>query len=230
MFRTRALAIGLFALTASVALLVSSLASAPAAQAHGPVDQSSPGFPASSGAGIFDDAHPGNRFQEFTPSISPLTGVDLVVGRFNPTLCPADFTVKIRSGSTDGPILGETTLSDVTPEFFDPPSILHFDFSSVIPVVTGNVHYIESRTTTVCGGLHILNFGNPNTLTVVFQTFGASAPVGGIALDSGLQPLLATQPDERDAFVKADPRSAALAIAALTALGAAALYRRRRQA
>ena len=77
-----------FALAVALGLLVTSLASAPTAQAHGPVDQSSPGFPASNGAGAFDDFHSGNRFQEFTPSMSPLIGVDLVVGNFNPALAP----------------------------------------------------------------------------------------------------------------------------------------------
>ncbi len=231
MCRTRTRAIGLLALAASLALLVTSLA-APAAQAHGPIDQSSPGFPAGNGAGIFDDGHPGNRFQSFTPSISPLTGVDLVVGNFNPSFCPADFTVKIRSGSIDGPILGETTLSGVTPEFYDPPSILHFDFAPVIAVVTGDVHYIESRTTTTCGGLHILNFGNPNTLTVVFQTFGSPAPVGGFPLDSDLRPLpLDTSEPGSSTWAGAIAIAAGLAaLASVVALGSAAWYARRRGA
>jgi len=216
-----------FALAVVLGLLVTSLASAPAARAHGPVDQSSPGFPAGNGAGIFDDGHPGNRFQAFTPSISPLTGVDLVVGKFNSSFCPADFTVKLRSGSTDGPILGETTLTGVTKEFFDPPSILHFDFAAVIPVVTGDIHYIESRTTTVHGGLHILNFGDPNTLTVVFQTFGASAPVGGIAVDSDLRslPLQAADSSAGNAGVLAGVVAAAATALAVTG---AAWYARRR--
>ncbi len=216
-----------FALAVALGFLVTSLAPAPTAQAHGPVDQSSPGFPASNGAGVFDDFHSGNRFQEFTPSISPLIGVDLVVGNFNPALCPADLTVKIRSGSTDGPILGETTLSGVTPEFFEPPSILHFDFAPVIAVVTGDVHYIESRTTNKCGGLHILNTVLPNSSTVVFRTFGASAPVGGIAVDSDLRSLPLEAPDSSASNAGVLAGVVAAATTALAFIGAAWYARRR---
>ena len=214
-----------FTLAVALGLLVTSMASAPTAQAHGLLDQSSPGFPASNGAGVFDDFHSGRRFQEFTPSNSPLTAVDLVVGKFNPTQCPADFTVKIRSGSTDGPILGETTLSGVTPEFFEPPSILHFDFAPVIAVVTGNVHYIESRTTTTCGGLHILNIVNPNSSTVVSRTFGAF-PVGGISLDSDLRllPLETTNPDSSPWAVLVG----IVAVAGFLTVGGAAWYAKKR--
>ena len=221
------------AMVVALGLFVVSLASVPTAQAHGVVDQTSPGFPASNARGVFNDGLSGPRFQQLTPSVSPLVAVDLAVSLGNPNSCPADFTVKIRSGSTVGPVLGEKTLNSVTPaarDFVNPP-LLHFDFTPEIAVVTGNVHYIEASTTNNCGALHIRNIV-PNSSFVVFRTSGAVPPVGGIAVDPDLGELALEAPESSSAntgLIAGIVAAVATGIVALAGgtLGAAWYARRR---
>ncbi|MCH7837311.1 MAG: hypothetical protein IIC26_02250 [Chloroflexi bacterium] len=165
------------------------------------------------------------RFQEFTPSVSPLISVDILLDPgFNDSFCPGDVTVKVRSGSTTGPILGQATITNIASPTV--PTLFHFDFTPDITVVTGNVHYFEAQSTTPCPGMSTID-GVDHTW--MFQTFGPQA-VGGLAVDLdgdlGDLPLETAQSSGGNTGVLAGTIAGITALA--VTLTGAAWYARRR--
>lgn len=86
---------------------------------------------------------PFSLYQSFTPKASPLAAVELMFwqGQYFPAEGYST-TVRIRSGTVYGPVLGEATA--FIPE--GTGGLIHFDFPSPIPVVPGSTYVIEWMT------------------------------------------------------------------------------------
>ncbi len=86
----------------------------------------------------------GSLFQSFTPSAAQLSAVDLRLregGTF-----PVDgytSTVRIRSGSPSGAVLGTTSTLVATSQGTGSQRDIRFEFLPPVPVVAGNTHVIE---------------------------------------------------------------------------------------
>ena len=208
------------AAAAVMAAVAFALASAPSAQAHGVVDQSSPTFtPAKNGA----EAVAIPRFEPFTPTVNNLTGVSLVLHAINQTPCPGDITVSIRSGSTGGPVLGQVKLNNFTPGKLPNATIHHFDFASPITLIPGNLYFIEASAISFCVGWAKTELIGPNS----FQTFFEPAVGGDLRpIDTGGLPLETLDSSGTNAGAIAGV-AAAIAAAAITLSGAAWYSRRR---
>jgi hypothetical protein len=123
------------------------------------IDQRNDDFPITGGFGF--GASP--LGQEFTPTLGAVNAIDILIG---PRLPDSVAVVNIRNGSIGGPIIG-TSL----PGIIDGGAI-HFDFSSEVPLVPGNLYTLQpillagsfgpvfSETDTYPGGRAIVE-GNP---------------------------------------------------------------------
>lgn len=88
--------------------------------------------------------------QEFTPTVSSLTAVDLFLVSFLPTTpgSPVSVTVNIRSGTIAGLILGSKT------QIINAPAVMsqvHFDFDSPVTLTPGAIHVIQVQSTSNLG-------------------------------------------------------------------------------
>lgn len=78
---------------------------------------------------------PGSISQGFTPALSPLTAVEIMLYLLAPPP-EGSRTVRIRSGAVDGPVVGETSAESQT-------GWTRFDFAGGIVVVPGQLYVIE---------------------------------------------------------------------------------------
>ena len=89
--------------------------------------------------------------QQFTPTASWISGVDVAMADPDPLDTESGgaggdthFTAKIRVGSLEGIVLGTATaIVDVNDNQAANPEIVHFDFSSSVPVTPGQIHVLE---------------------------------------------------------------------------------------
>ena len=89
----------------------------------------------------FNAAVLGPAGQEFTPTISTLDVVDLLIlpFRFN-----GEMAVNIRSGSIAGPIVGASSIGTLLPETRDVGGrVMQFDFPAPVPLVPESLYVIE---------------------------------------------------------------------------------------
>lgn len=121
----------------------------------------------------------GSLFQSFTPSASPLAGVDLRLragGEFPDE--GYNTTVKIRSGTFDGAMLGTATTFVPGPQASGVQLMVHFDFSPSIPLTPGDTYVIE-WISPVEGG-KVLTWmvaeGNPYPGGTEFSCMGIAIP------------------------------------------------------
>jgi len=118
---------------------------------HGSVDQSFTG-PFNQALSIwtgFPDFQPIG--QEFTPSISDLAAVDLIVFDTVGGTPPGEvdtITVTIWSGSIGGNMIGQKSqqVTTIGAESFNPRTI-HFDFDSPLTLTPGNIYVIQASST-----------------------------------------------------------------------------------
>lgn len=131
-----------------VAVLVVLLGASGIAAAHGDVDQSSVSTSGATSWGVWagDEV---SLVQTFTPSRSPLTGLDLVlrVGDFNGE--PPDALVRLTQ-TIGGPALWQVTISaeDLGPSF----ATVHLDVSPTLSVTPGSTYVIEVSPAQDVGG------------------------------------------------------------------------------
>lgn len=105
--------------------------------AHGNVDQSSiPLTPVGGGVTQAD-----RQVQTFTPTVSNVSGVDVVLAGFSVAFDTGTIGVAIYADGGDGVVLGSTSRVVTLPEF-STTTIVHFDFSSPVPVTPGATYAI----------------------------------------------------------------------------------------
>ncbi|MGI8997376.1 MAG: hypothetical protein ACR2GW_11980 [Pyrinomonadaceae bacterium] len=78
--------------------------------------------------------------QEFTPTLSGLNVVEILIGLNIPNSVGG---VNIRIGSISGAIIGTSNLTTVDPNLPPGFSVLRFNFASVVPLVPENIYVIE---------------------------------------------------------------------------------------
>ncbi len=78
---------------------------------------------------------PGSISQGFTPALSPLTAVEIMLYLAPPQV--GSRTVRIRSGAVDGPIVGETSAENQA-------GWTRYDFAGGVVVVPGQLYVIEA--------------------------------------------------------------------------------------
>ena len=139
--------------------------------------------------------------QEFTPTLSPLTAVEIYVITDG---VPDTLTVNIRQSTIDGTILG--TASKLMSDVFE--GWLRFDFPGGIALTPGSLYVIEvttdARNFMWCaqgqnpypGGRYILDGVPSENGDKAFRTYSSGgSPVGGVVLPTNkteiLAPLLA---------------------------------------
>lgn len=133
--------------------------------------------------------------QEFVPALSPLNVVELWIDHgYTGTQPPTDIFVRVREGTIDGAILGESAAVRVEDGLF---AAVRFDFATPIPLTAGNTYVIEARVVPgggnpmVCGADapgyaagRVILLGNPSVSDLWFRT-GATEDVGDEAASWG---------------------------------------------
>jgi hypothetical protein len=164
--RDRIVAAGWVALTLSTAV---------SAHAQETVDQEN--LPSGTVQYVSCGVGPGSISQGFTPALSPLTAVEIMLYLLAPPPPASSRTVRIRSGAVDGPIVGETSAENQT-------GWTRYDFAGGVVVVPGQLYVIEvaysaqgeyvaqNSADTYPGGHGYGCTNNPNpNVDVVFRTY-----------------------------------------------------------
>ena len=86
--------------------------------------------------------------QEFVPSVSPHTAVELYIDDPNVGLPPDPITVNIREDTIDGPVVATVTTTVPNAE----PGWIRFQFPSSVGLTPGQTYVIEASTTTALWG------------------------------------------------------------------------------
>jgi len=153
----------------------------PPATAHGNIDQSFTG-PCTAFVGFLGQSGPSG--QEFTPTVSNLVGVDLILRE---PQGGGNAKVNIKTGSVAGSIIGT---SNTVPVSGAGDLIVHFDFPITVPLIPGNLFVIDvssfdtgmewctNNTNPYPGGSRIFVIPVP-THDLGFTTYFIDPAVGG---------------------------------------------------